>query len=246
MDERIDRSVAIAQLSSRAYRPSEMARRLAQAGVPVFPCLPEQKRPMLPSGIYGASSNASLVNRWWARWPDANVAIPTGQASGVTVVDVGIDGGNDRGGFAAYQQAREAGLLSNWSMLVRTPSKGLHLYFPSPDGAQQPSWASPNGDVSFLGEGGYVLLPPSRVTGPDGVAVGYRFESHARTLVDPVDAEALRAVVDPEHARDLSAPTSRRQVAASMVIAENPLTGTETRALPGSRREPAVAGRVIA
>ena len=85
------------------------ARSLAAAGVPVFPCLVEGKRPLTRRGFLDASSDPDQVVVWWSRTPNANIGIPTGAPSGVVVVDVDVHGPHD--GRAAYQRATKAGLV---------------------------------------------------------------------------------------------------------------------------------------
>ena len=78
------------------------ARSLAAAGVPVFPCEPDGKRPLTRRGFLDASSDPGQVAAWWARTPDANIGLPTGAASGVVVVDIDVHGSVD--GRAAWRR----------------------------------------------------------------------------------------------------------------------------------------------
>ena len=125
---RVDRSPSLALA----------ARNLAAAGVPVFPCVVEGKRPLTRRGFLDASSDPEQVAAWWSRTPDANIGIPTGAASGVVVVDVDVHGPQD--GRAAYQRATDAGLVDGAGLLVRTPTGGAHVYFPTTPGREQRSW----------------------------------------------------------------------------------------------------------
>src|SRR3546814_5972958 len=79
----------VAELEQSAT-PADAATVLACAGIPVFPCVPLQKNPLTEHGFHDASTDTSVVAEWWRRWPDANVAMPTGFASGVDVVDIEI------------------------------------------------------------------------------------------------------------------------------------------------------------
>ncbi|HWV57440.1 MAG TPA: bifunctional DNA primase/polymerase, partial [Longimicrobiales bacterium] len=81
----------------------EAAARFAAAGVPVFPCVPGGKRPLVEHGFHDATADARLVAGWWRRWPGANIGVPTGAASGVEVVDV--DRKATGSGFAAFDRA---------------------------------------------------------------------------------------------------------------------------------------------
>lgn len=170
------------------------ARSLASAGVPVFPCLPEGKRPLTRRGFLDASSDSARVAAWWSRTPDANIGIPTGAASGVVVVDVDVHGPTD--GRMAWKRAADAGLVDGAGLLVRTPTGGTHAYFPATPGTEQRSWQAAAAGVDFRGDGGYIIAPPSqRII--DGSVKRYRVADIAAHSVGPVDAARLRDFLDP-------------------------------------------------
>ena len=50
----------------------------AGRGIPVFPCEPGGKRALTADGFLEATTNGARIRRWWARWPNANVAVPIG------------------------------------------------------------------------------------------------------------------------------------------------------------------------
>lgn len=164
--------------------------------IPVFPCVPGGKRPLTPHGFKDASADVAAAAVWWTRWPDANIAIPTGGRSGADVVDVDVHPAGS--GFTAFERARRADLVSGWSWLVRTPSGGVHAYFPVESAREQRSWQIPSAHVDFRGDGGYIIVPPSAVADADGVGGVYRTiavaEGHDPR---PVDAGELRAFLDP-------------------------------------------------
>lgn len=173
----------------------EAARVLASAGVPVFPCAVGAKRPLTRRGFHDASIDPDRVAWWWSRHPTANLAIPTGAASGIDVVDVDVHG--DVTGYPALRRAMAADLVDGWGHAIATPSGGLHLYFPRSPDVEQRSWACPTARVDFRGDGGYVVVPPSVVVVPDGVPVAYRFAVAFQDHPAPVDAVALRRFLDP-------------------------------------------------
>ncbi|MDN5715698.1 MAG: bifunctional DNA primase/polymerase [Janibacter sp.] len=166
----------------------------AQAGVPVFPCVPGGKRPLVEHGFHDASSDPAQVGAWWRRWPAANIGVPTGRASGFVVVDVDVHGPVD--GRAGFVRATAAGLTGGWKILVRTPTGGMHAYYPAMPGTEQRSWQAGRAGVDFRGDGGYIIVPPSART-IEGTTALYRVEEvgtgHARTL----DAARLRDFLDP-------------------------------------------------
>ncbi len=170
------------------------ARSLAAAGVPVFPCVVEGKRPLTRRGFLDASSDPEQVAAWWSRTPDANIGIPTGAASGVVVVDVDVHGPHN--GRAAYQRATEAGLVDGAGLLVRTPTGGAHVYFPATPGREQRSWQAADVGVDFRGDGGYIIAPPSRRI-IDGNVRRYQVADIAAHSVGTVDAARLRDFLDP-------------------------------------------------
>lgn len=179
------------------------ARHLAQAGVPVFPCLPLGKQPLTRRGFLDASTDLGRVAEWWGRWPGANIAMPTGAPSGIVVVDVDVHASGS--GFDAFERARSAGLVDGWAWMVRTPSGGLHACYPSKPGADQRCWQVPGQHVDCRGDGGYVVLPPSRATLPSGGVAEYRVVSITDRRPAPIDTTALRRFLDPPRA----APTTR-------------------------------------
>ncbi|MBS1674368.1 MAG: bifunctional DNA primase/polymerase [Actinobacteria bacterium] len=176
----------------------EAALHYAIARVPVFPCVPGGKRPLLDHGFHEASADVEDVTRWWRRWPTANIGIPTGPASGLEVVDVDVKGAEPRGP-ASWQRATRAGLLIGWAAHVVTPSGGLHAYHPAAEGEQR-SWASGNAQLDFRGSGGYVVAPPSRIV-VDGRAAVYRLLEVSSEAAAPVDAARLRDFLDPHPLR---------------------------------------------
>jgi len=177
---------------------AEAAQHYAGRGVPLFPCVPGEKRPLVAHGFQDATNDPAQVAAWWQRWPDANIGIPTGPASGLEVVDVDVKGEEPRGP-ESWQRATEAGLLDGWVAHVVTPSGGLHAYYPAAE-IEQRSWASGNAQLDFRGTAGYIIAPPSR-TLVNGEVVAYQLLELSPDLAQPVDAGALREFLDPRPQR---------------------------------------------
>jgi hypothetical protein len=170
----------------------------ARAGLAVFPCVPGEKRPLTEHGFTDASADPARVASWWRRWPEANIGVATGRAGGFDVVDIDVHPGGS--GFPALRRARQAGLVDGWAVLVRSPSGGVHLYFPVEPDRGQRSWALPKAHVDFRGVGGYVIVPPSQVTTEHGARRGYRLIVSGRDP-RPVEAGELRRLLDPPRPR---------------------------------------------
>ena len=88
--------------------PREVALDLARAGIPVFPCKPD-KTPYTAHGFKDATTDPSKVAAFWQANPRAMIGVPTGQASGLFVVD--LDTEKDTG--EALGKAKLAGLGSS-------------------------------------------------------------------------------------------------------------------------------------
>lgn len=187
------------------------AEHLGASGVPVFPCVPGSKRPLTAHGFQDASTDGDVINFWWRRQPDANIGVPTGAAGGIDVVDVDVH--KTGAGYAAFEHARRAGFVEGWAWLVRTPSDGLHAYFLRSGEKEQRSWQVPSKHIDFRGDGGYIIVPPSRVTGDDGLTRSYRQIAGALHHQPwPVDAAGLRGFLDPP--RPMRPPTDMPSVGA--------------------------------
>src|SRR5919205_2604957 len=85
----------------------------AGRGVPVFPCEPGARRPLTRNGHWHATTDRRAIERWWERWPSANLGVPTGKKSGIVVLDVDVGAGGpeslaglERAGGPAPRTAR--------------------------------------------------------------------------------------------------------------------------------------------
>lgn len=189
---------------------AQAASHLVGHGLPVFPCVPGGKHPLTRHGFLDATTNQTTVRSWWGRWPQANIGMPTGPLSGVDVVDVDVRPNGD--GRSVFKAVASQASADGWAFTVRTPSGGLHLYFPADPERPQTSWACGTAHVDFRGAGGYIIVPPSAIqTG--GQQVLYRLTS-TQADARPMDAARLRQAVDPGYAaRRLTARITRPPVA---------------------------------
>ncbi len=134
----------------------------ARRGIPVFPCEPGGKRPLTYNGFWDATADASSVTAWWRRWPDANVGVPTGERSGLLVLDVDSDAG---GPDSLVLLERLNGPLPRTAK-GRTGGGGVHVFFRYPSSETVRNSAGRLGPgLDVRGEGGYVVVPPSRTQG---------------------------------------------------------------------------------
>ena len=142
--------------------PGELARSAAgycAAGWSIVPAAAEGKRSLVPWKQWQTvAPDLELVERWWRRWPAANIAVVTGRLSGVVVVDIDPRHGGDRA--LAILEADHGDLP--WTAVVETPSGGTHIYF------RHPGYGIPNSagrvgpGIDVRGDRGLALAPPSR------------------------------------------------------------------------------------
>lgn len=187
-------SVSTMQHVANETTLADAALRYANLGIPVFPCVPGGKQPLTSNGFHDATSSTGTVHNWWQRNPDANIGLPSGAVTGVVVVDVDVHA--EASGFEAFERARSDGLADGWGWFVRTPSGGLHAYYPAADGEQR-SWQAPRARVDFRGDGGYVIAPPSQIT-IGGERTAYVVIATATSSPHSIDSVKLRQFLDPQ------------------------------------------------
>ena len=199
--------IAEVLLATSRLQVRDAALAFARSGTMVFPCATAGKRPLTPEGFRDASCDVDQVRAWWARWPGANIGMPTGSKSGSTLgIDVvDIDVTKTDSGFAALERAGAAGLIEGELARVRTPSGGLHVYFPAIAARPQRCWQAASAHIDFRGDGGYVIVPPSALATENG-SVSYRLYSLFAAGSKPVDSVALRNLIDPRPPRAPSPP----------------------------------------
>jgi hypothetical protein len=161
--------------------------------IPVFPCNPDDKRPLTAHGFKDASRDEAQVRAWWTRFPDAMIGIPTGEISGVWVLDIDVDPVKGVNGFPLWSEL----IVRNGEIPVTltsiTPRGGRHLFFLwQPQLTIKSIQGVPGDGLDIRSNGGYVVVPPS--SRADGSQ--YRWDPQAGAA--PVPAPAwLVALVSP-------------------------------------------------
>ena len=116
------------------------------------------KHPRTPNGLLNATHDPRVIGGWWRRWPDANVAVATGTRSGVWVLDVDPAHGGEES--LTSLEAEHGNLEPTWC--VETGGGGFHLWFRLDGAAISTSAGRFGAGLDVRGDGGYVVVPPSR------------------------------------------------------------------------------------
>lgn len=139
----------------------EAALKYAEMGFAVIPVNPKNKHPYTKQGSHDASKDPEVIKDWWFNHPHANVAIVTGKASGLVVIDEDYDEPKGIDGIHELKMwENENGKLPDTCTAV-TGRGGYHLYYRIPEDAEFKNHISIIDGVDVRGEGGYVVAPPS-------------------------------------------------------------------------------------
>ncbi len=155
----------------------EAALYYASIGWPVFPVRPGGKEPLVKGGYKAATTDTKKLEKWWERWPDANIGFPPGMA-GLVVVDVDPRNGGDK--TLERLIARCGNDFPN-TVKSDTGGGGIHLFYRAEGPARGISKSTLGPGIDVIGTGGYVVLPPS--VHPSGQV--YRWGSCVPTQAAP-------------------------------------------------------------
>jgi hypothetical protein len=120
------------------------------------------KHPRTRHGWQDGSLDPVRVLNWWIRWPNANIGIVTGEASGIVALDVDLD----KGGYQAFLRLLdELGRPTLLSLVQGTGGGGFHVIYRHP-GHRVGNSAKALRDrfgpgLDVRGDGGYIVAAPS-------------------------------------------------------------------------------------
>lgn len=125
----------------------------------LFPCSNRDKSPLIAGGFLGASKNPSTIEAWCNQFPDCAWGTPTSFTYGV--VDIDPRNGGD---VSWASLIKENGTLPPCPT-VQTGSLGTHYVMRFPVGTRCGKLGQ---GLDLKADGGYVIIPPSRVHDPEG------------------------------------------------------------------------------
>lgn len=158
-------------IDTQMTKLGQHALKYAERGHPVFPlysirdgrcdcgdpdCGSPGKHPRTMCGFKDATSDRAQVRDWWSQWPDANIGIPTGEASGLLVLDVDPRNG---GAQSLLELLNQYGQLPS-TLTQRTGSGGTHYIFRHRSGVGCRT-NCPGPGLDIRGDGGYFIAQPS-------------------------------------------------------------------------------------
>src|SRR5262245_29237957 len=91
-------------------------------------CTSQAKHPHIKEWQKNCSSKESEIKDWWQKWPDANIGLATGSASGFFVLDVDPRHG---GKESLQKMVKQNGTLPK-TLASNTGGGGYHLFFKEP------------------------------------------------------------------------------------------------------------------
>ena len=115
-------------------------------------CRSPGKHPMVPGGFKSASSDEQQIRSWWEQWPNANIAVATGD--GLVVIDIdGIEGQQRLTELLADHELPE-------TLISRTgrDACSAHLWFTTTN----PIRSRAHGGFDVRAQGASAIAPPSR------------------------------------------------------------------------------------
>jgi len=135
----------------------EAATEYLNRGWSVVPAGERAKRPIIRwQPFQHQLPTAAQLDGWYERWPKANLAVVTGEISGIVVVDVDPKHGGTES--LAALEAHHGALPRTIECI--TGGGGRHIYFSHP-GREVRNRAGLAPGIDLRGDGGCIIVPPS-------------------------------------------------------------------------------------
>jgi hypothetical protein len=129
---------------------------LAQRDLRVFPLWPGTKKPRTTHGLKDGTVDPFVITEWWSEEPELNIAVVTGEVSGIFVVDIdSLDAESE-----LTKLETEHGKLP--ATVESITARGRHVWLKCPAGRHiRNSAGRIAANIDVRGDGGFVVAPPS-------------------------------------------------------------------------------------
>ena len=168
----------------------------------VFPLRPNGKEPMgnlAPHGVYSASNDASVVQRWWLEEPQANIGLACGHSFFVLDVDP-----RNHGDVTLATLVAKHGALPE-TVVASTGGGGMHYFFACDEGAKLRSTVGEGLDVKSYG--GYVVAAPSIHPNTGRAYVWDGWSDPASQAIAPTPTWLVNLLADGMNAKEVQLAT---------------------------------------
>ncbi len=157
------------------------------------------KHPYTAHGLKDATRDIVQAERLWAGRDDLNIAIATGEPSGIFIIDV-----DNRDGVSGDASLMELEMMNGKlpATMTSITGSGRHLIFKMPDTPVKSSASIVKG-VDVRGTGGYIIAPPS--THKSGAV--YTFSEESDTIAEAPDW--LLAIINKKRERKVKPVVDR-------------------------------------
>ncbi|MCO5763789.1 MAG: bifunctional DNA primase/polymerase [Chromatiaceae bacterium] len=112
---------------------------------------------LVPRGLLDATLDPEQVAAWWREAPYANIGVPTGQPSGLVVLDVDVHKAGDDSLWDLQQRFEPLPATA----MALTGGGGFHYLFEHPGVKVRNSVDSLGPGLDVRGDGGYIIVAPS-------------------------------------------------------------------------------------
>ena len=141
------------------------------------------KHPRTPRGLTDATKDQQVIKGWWQQWPEANIGVRTGQASGIMAVDLDVKGtADDINGITNWYDLLDAHGPAS-TMTAITGGGGQHWIYKLPTNVEVRNDAGTKlaKGIDIRGDGGYIVVAPSVHLSGDS----YEWEDNSPAVLAP-------------------------------------------------------------
>jgi hypothetical protein len=154
----IDYAIAYAKLGWHVFPCQGIKNNICACGNPG--CKSPGKHPAINNGVLGATTDESIINRWFGGDSGYNIGIATGVKSGFFVVDVDINHAAGKFGDESLKLLTDKYKTLPDTAEAITGGGGRHILFKC--GSPIKSSVSKIGEnIDIRGDGGYIIVEPS-------------------------------------------------------------------------------------